>query len=336
MDWQKSYSAHWRIYKVNTKTWADGDKVYNIDSVQISRTADGKMLESGSMDLTGDFEQGYYRIAMTAVQGDVVERIDVATLLFNETGGTYDYGTTFRSVDGSSVLYPASTAAVVIGEYAPAGVDGAQYAGNLLSSYINAPVEVEGSFILNDHVVHELGSAVIEAVWAVLDAGDFTIQIDGRGVVHIKPRPTEPALMLNSSQIRLLQNEISYKSDSSEIPNRYIVLVDNAITIASNEDENSPVSIPTRGYYVDLVDTSPTPINGETYGMYANRMLHKLSILREEVSYSREYAPDVYISDIIRTSITGMTGDYRIKSQTVKCGNGVTISETAYKETSLW
>jgi hypothetical protein len=336
MEWSKSYSAYWRVYRVNTKTWADGDRVNNIDSIQISRTADGKMLESGSMELSGDFEQGYYRIAMTAVQGDSVERIDIATLLFNENGGKFDYGTSFRSVDGSSVLYPASTAAVVVGEYAPAGVDGAKYAGDLLRSCINAPVEVEGSFTLNEHVVHELGSAVIEAVWAVLDAGNFTIQIDGRGVVHIRPQPTEPSLVLDSTQLRLLQNEISYSADSSEIPNRYIVIVDNNITIASNEDENSPVSIPARGYYVDLVDTSPTPINGETYGMYANRMLHKLSVLREEASYSREYAPNVYLGDIIRASISGMTGDYRIKLQTVERGNGVTVSETAYKETSLW
>jgi len=336
MEWDKSYSATWRVYKVNPRTWADGDRLEKVDSVSLSRTADGKMLESGSLSLTGDFEEGYYRIAMTTEQGNLVERVDIATLLFQETGGKYNHRTDYRSIDGGSVLFPASTTAVVIGEYAPSGVDGARYAGDLLQSAINAPVEVEGSFVLNNHIVHELGSYVIDAVWAVLDAGGFVIQIDGRGVVHIKPKPTDPALVIDSSMVRMMQNEINYTANSSEIPNRYMVIDGTHITIASNESETSPVSVPNRGFCVDFVDASPTPINGETYGEYANRKLKELSVLKEGRSYVREYVDGVYVYDIVRASIDGMQGDFRIHSQSVNCGNGVTISEKANKETSVW
>ncbi len=336
MDWSGSYTSTWRVFKVNRNTWADGEMLSGVDSASISRTADGRVLESGSLEVSGQFESDYYRIVMTAEQGGELARVDVATLLFDVKGGTVDFGTTSYNVDGFSVLQPAATTAVTLGEYAPSGVDGVQYAADLLSSAINAPVETEGSFTLNDHIVHELGSSVIDAVWAVLDAGGYIIQIDGRGVVHIRPKPTEPSLYITNSSISMLTNGISFDSDASEIPNRYVVIDDNAVTIATNDDPNSIVSTVSRGYCVDVVDTSPTPVNGKTLNEYATDRLRALSVLKETWTYQREYAPDVYLYSIIRASISGLQGDLRIESQSVNCGNGITVSEKASKETALW
>lgn len=336
MDWSKSYTAEWRAFRVNRDTWADAEMMTSIESVNAMRTAGGRMLESGSIELTGKFESDYYRIVMTATQGADVERVNVCTLLFEVDGGTVDYGTTVTKVNGSSVLYPASVTAVTTGEYAPKGADGAIYARDLLQNAINAPVEVEGSFILDDHIVHELGSSVIDAVWAVLDAGGYIIQIDGRGVVHIRPKPTEPALVIDSTSIGLLSNGIDFDNDASEIPNRYIVIDDGVITTAVNNDENSSVSFTNRGYYVDLVDTSPTPTNGQTMMEYASDKLHQASILKYTRSYMREYAPDVYPYSIIRASIDGLFGDYRVESQSISCGNGITVNEKSSMETYLW
>ena len=336
MDWTKSYTSTWRVFRVNRKTWADGEMLKKVDSASISRTADGRVLESGSLEVSGEFESDYYRIVMTAKQGGELARVDVATLLFDVKGGHIDFGRTVHDVDGYSVLYPADTTAITLGEYAPAGVDGVQYAAELLRSAINAPVETEGSFTLNDHVVHELGSSVIEAVWAVLDAGNYIIQIDGRGVVHIRPKPTEPSLRINNSSIGMLSNGIDFDADYSEIPNRYIVIDDNNITIASNNDPASIVSTVNRGYFVDVVDTSPTPVNGKTLQEYANDRLKQLSVMKDERTYTREYAPDVYLYSLVRSSIDGLQGDLRITSQSVTCKNGITVNEKASKEIALW
>ena len=336
MDWSKSYTSTWRVFKVNRKTWADGELLPKVDSVSISRTADGRLIESGSMELTGDFESDYYRIVMTANQGGELTRVDVATLLFDISGGEIDFGRTTHDVDGYSVLYPASTTAVTLGEYAPAGEDGARYAAELLQSAINAPVEVEGSFTLNDHIVHELGSSILDAAWSVLDAGNYIIQIDGRGVVHIKPKPTEPDLEIKSSNIRMLTNGISFTSDISEIPNRYIVIDDNVVTIASNDDLDSTVSTVNRGYFIDVVDTSPTPVNGKTIMEYANDRLKQLSIMKDERTYVREYAPDVYIYSLVKCSINGLQGNLRVTSQSINCKNGITVQERASREIALW
>ena len=336
MDYSQSYTATWRIFRVNRNTWADREQLQDVDSVSITRTANGSLLESGSLTVTGEFEPDYYRIVMTAEQNGDVERIDVGTLFFDTNGGTIDYGTTVYSVDGYSVLYPASVTSITNGEYAPSGVNGAQYVADLLESAINAPVVVEGAFALNEHIVHELGSSVLEAAWSVLDAGGFIMQIDGYGRVHIKAKPTQPSLVLNSSNMGLLTNGINYTNDMSDIPNRYIVIDDNLVVVAENNDPDSVVSTVSRGFRVDVVDTSPTPVNGETYSAYARNMLKQSSIMKDERKYTREFAPDVNVYDIVHATISGLDGDLRVTSQSLDCGNGITVSETAVREVQLW
>ena len=94
MDYSKSYTSTWRVFRVNRKTWADGEQLMKVDNVNISRTADGSVLESGSMELTGAFESDYYRIVMTANQGGEFDRVDVATMLFDVKGGKVNFGRT--------------------------------------------------------------------------------------------------------------------------------------------------------------------------------------------------------------------------------------------------
>lgn len=336
MNWNRSYKSTWRVYRVNRKTWADAEKINKVDSASVSKTADGNLLESGNLEITGDFTNDYYRIVMTAEQSGFVERVDVATLYFESDGGKIDYGRAAHNINGYSVLYPASTTAITLGEYAPAGADGAQYAAELLRGCINAPVEVEGGFTLNEHIVHKPGTWVIDAVWAVLNAGGYVIQIDGRGVVHIRPKPTEPTLHINNSTIGMLVNGIEFSMDMSGIPNRYIVITDDVIVVATNDDPESVISTVNRGYYVDAVDTSPTPVNGQTMAEYAHDKLKELSVLKDERIYVREYAPDVYLYSLVRASIDGLQGDLRVTSQSITCKNGISVSEKAAREIALW
>ena len=336
VDYSKSYSAEWRVFRVNRATWADAETIDNVDKVEVTKTADGDLLESGSMDVVGELQTDYYRIVMTAIQGGEVERVDVATLLFDITGGDYDYSVDMPSADGFSVLYPASKTMISTGAYAPAGVDGAQYVGDMLADTINAPVEVEGSFVLNENVVHEIGEPVLDAAWAVLNAGNFVMQIDGRGVVHILPKPTRPTVVLDNSNARLLQNGIKYTRDISDIPNRYISIVGNHKVEAINDDPNSIVSVANRGFFVDEIDESPTPVNGETVNAYSTRMLHSLSYMVDEHSYTREWVNGLNVYSVVRASLNGLSGDMRVVDQSIECDHGIVIEETVNREINLW
>ena len=151
MDWTKSYSAAWRVFRVNADTWADSELVRVVDSVNITRTSTGNCprLESGSMTITGaSFEPGYYRIVMNATQGVETERVDVATLLCESNKSTHDYGVSQFNVSCNSVLYPAYTQKVLDGAYIAAGANVAEFAADMLRKCIKAPVMVEGGFTL--------------------------------------------------------------------------------------------------------------------------------------------------------------------------------------------
>ena len=206
MDWSKPYSSYWRVFRVNKKTWADAEQISGIDTATIEKTANDDLLESGSMDITADtFETGYYRIVMTAEQDGGAERVEIATLLFESTSGTRDYGRETKTAEGHSVLYPASCFLLSEGSYASSGIDGAQYVAGLLSSVVNAPIVCDGSFTLNESVVHSFGCSVLEAAWSVLDAGNFIMRITGNGEIHILPKPNEATTVFDAASVRLFR-----------------------------------------------------------------------------------------------------------------------------------
>lgn len=340
IDWMRGYTvASWKLYRVNPDTWADSSEVGGMVSATVSRTEDGEQ-DRGSISLTsgGSFSQGWHRIAMIAKQDGDVERVDVATLWLDSTGGELDHGTSLVTVNGSSVLHPCASETLETGSYAPRGVDGAEFAADMVRSSTPAPVVVEGSFTLDEHVVFDEGATALDAVRLVLDAGNFIMQADGRGVVTIRPRPSVPTLVLDASSARLVQPGVSYTLDYSEVPNRYIVEEGGATARAVNDDPDSPTSTVTRGWVKDFRDTSPVRVNGETLAAYAARRLMEESTVHDSRSYTREYWPDVHPGSVVRGTVAtvGEDGLFRVESQQVNCGMGITIEESSYMEVTLW
>ena len=341
IDWRKSYSVIWRVFKVNEQTWADSELIGGIDSIQITRSCSGDapMLESGTMTLTGGFERGYYRIVAHATQDVETERVDVATLLCESTKATRNYGTVQPSVNCNSVLYPAYTQRILDGEYIAKGADVAQYVAELLRGCIKAPVEVEGGFAITEFYWFDFGIRILEAAWQALDLGGYVMQVDGRGVVHIRKKPTAPALDLDGANITLLQPSVVNEFNTSNVPNRYIAKSDDVIAIAVNDSPDSDVSTVNRGYVYDQIDDAPAPVDSETLPEYAVRRLHEMSTSTAETrNYTREYWPDVYPFDVVAGTLDsiGIDGNMRVVNQTLKCANGITVREQVAREVDLW
>ena len=338
MDWTRGYSSEWTVMAVDRDTWADAGIVEGVREVSISRdcTDSVPLLETGTMTLDADsFEWEWCRIYMVANQVAPV-KVAIATMLFERQSSHFEKGARTLNARGRSVLQPVADRSMTRGSYAPAGTNGANFVANLLRECTPAPVNVDGSFTLVDDVVFDLGCSYLDAVWAVLNAANWCMQIDGDGTINIRKMPTEPSLELSRANAGVLIPGIDDDYSIVDIPNRYIAVDDGEIAMATN-DSGSEASYNKRGRWVDYVDESPVLVDGETLQSYADRKLVEMSTIMRKYSYQREYWPDVVPYSIVRATMpnNGIDGDLRVLSQSLECGRGVVISEVSGMEVVL-
>ena len=341
MDFSKGYSSTFRLCPVETSTWASGPDVGGVlsASVEMDATDEYPLLQAGSCEVTlevGDeFPEGFYRIEMVAEQDGGRERHAIATLLMESGGSTVDRMAQTAKVEGYSVLKPASDRLMLTGTYAPKGCDGAQYAAKLLSDCTPAPIEVKGSFTLDDHAVFGVGISYLQAAWTVLKAADWCMRVKGDGTVEICPKPSEASFVLDTEGRHHLIPGAEMTYDLSEVPNRYYAVDGDDVGEAVNDLEWSRTSTVTRGRCVDYIDDSPVKVDGETMTAYAHRKLVELSTVTREWQVTREYVPDLVPFDLVAGTVPefGMDGAFRITKQSYQCGKGVTVSETLGQET---
>ena len=342
MDWSRSYAAHWRVHRVNPSTWADGERVRGIDSVSVTKdgTGDAPLIDSASVSVTNSaLPRGWYRVVMVAEQDGATERVELATFELMRTGGSVDHGVPTESVTARSVLYPANAYELSPGQYAPAGSNGAEYAGQLLRLNCVAPVVVEGrGFALAANVVPEQGASALELAWEVVRAGGYRISTDGHGTIRVQPVPTEPALSLDLAHAALLQPKVDYAEDYGDVPNRFKVWEGASFAQATNTDPTSPTSYQSVGYWTDDSETNPVRVDGETLDAYAARMLAERSVVRRERTYRRKWWPGVVPGDLVRGSLASvrLDGDLRVERQSIACGTGITVTERSVMEVSTW
>ena len=338
VDYSQSYNARWSLRAIDGSSWTPVGTVANIANFSVERdgTDNVPLLETGSveidMPLGYEFESGWYQIAMMLDQGlSGNELVQVATLWFESVSGTITADRDTIKANGRSVLYPASTTVLERGEYVPKGVDGASYCANLLRGCTPAPVSVEGSFTVDDYYVFKDKESVLEAVWILLDAGGFCIQIDGDGTINIRQKPTRASLELGKAHAAMLGSSYDYTHDLSAIPNVYIAIDGDQTATAVNDDPESKTSTTRRGFKVTVVDTSPIRVNGETLQSYAERKLYEERTQVETVRvYNREYWPGVVPFSKVRWyEPDGMSQEQTVRSQTLTLGYGIVVKETA-------
>jgi hypothetical protein len=343
-DFSKSFAYTLQVYEVDRVTWADKRLMGNFNNASVSKTA-GRMVESANMTmdrLLGEsFEEGYYRIVVKVTQDGSTERHDIATLYCTSVSGTVDHGVDEVTINGLSVLYPANGCVMDFGSYAPQGSDGAMFVKNVLSEVLHAPIEVHGSFQIADNHVFDLGAKRLDCAWDVLEAAGWCIQIDERGVVHIRELPSDPVNSTTGFDNATIASGVPYGLDWSQVPNRYIAFDGATLGVCVNDDPRSVVSTKSRGFVMDFdggVDTNPVLVGGETLDMYCRRMLKSLSSVTHEVTKEREYSDGVYPYSVVRMVVqpTGETMDMRVTRREIRCGEDLTVTETYAGEVLLW
>lgn len=227
IDWTYGYTARWRVDRISAETWEPCGTLDGIDEITVERDAtdDVPLLESASAKSASPaldgFESGWHRITMECTQGTAAEAVAIATLWLDAGSGSYDKGYREDSIQGRSVLWQASDAAIGDGAYAPKGVDGAAWCAGALSRAIDAPVKAVGGFELADNVVFDLDASVLQAVWDVLRTAGWCLQIDGRGEVSVIALPASPALVLDRNGARIMQPKTGYGEDGASYTREY-------------------------------------------------------------------------------------------------------------------
>lgn len=341
IDWSRTYTSNWHVYKVNEDTWADGEELMQVESVSVNTdgTDSTPLLETASITFSApvnyDFLDGWYRIVLYAKQDGMTERIPISTQLFEGTGDTVDYKVSQVSFSGTSVLTYASNVDIEVGYYIPKGANGPEWVKDQLEKYLTAPVYLLGNgFILEDNIVFSSSTSILAAAWSVLDKKKWVIRLSGDGEVYITERPSEPSLILDNMNVTVLHPSVKRDFSYSQIPNRYIVKYGDRTEVAENHNPNSKISYEQRGRWVDKTDTNPSRVDGESLWTYARRRLQEESTIYKKYTYTREYVPDIRPYDLVRSSadIYGISGDLRVLSQTITCSEGITVQEQAAEE----
>lgn len=333
IDYGKGYSCEWRAMRVDPATWASHERMPGLLSASIERDSESEMLESGSASFDGDAGDGeiWCRLEMLAEQAGEAERSAVATVLLSPGDSTASLGGTTTEYQCRSALSPAADRVLLAGDYAPMGMDGAAYAAGLIAKCTPAPVTVEGSFTLSQHVVFAKGTTHLEAAWTLLDSAGWCVQIAGDGSIAVKPKPSDASLSLDQANASLLGTEVTLGGAMADVPNRYIAVDGEESAVAVNDAIGDPVSTHERGRYVDRYDESPQRVDGESLQAYAERKLAEASASVETRTYTREFAPGVMPFDIVSGSLASVGLDcvMRVKTQSLQIGKGLVVTETS-------
>lgn len=326
MDWSKGYASSFRVVRVNEESWGGGAALDGVAALSLSRDGDAPLVESGSVELDAPIQPGYYRMQMLASQDGENVCEDVATLWLEPSRSVVSYDLETRTADGFSVLKRAADRILPDGSFAAAGIDGADKAAELLRSAIAAPVEVFGGFTLDDSIVFDFGASYLDGAWQILNAADWRIRIDGDGTVVIERKPTQTgenveALAFDS----VMMPKLTRGKSADSIPNVCTVVDGERVVTVENSDVSDPYSTANRAR-VDVLDTSPVRVDGESLEDYAARKLAEASAVSVSYSYDREYIPGVVPFDIVPVG-----GGAAVSKQTYSFGNGITVSETAVR-----
>lgn len=321
----------YRLVKIDPLTWLPLGEVGGFESasVKVDANRDGgsPLVQSCMVDVAGKPDEGYYRISKLGSDTSVE---DIATCLLMPESSDWARGAWSSSVSGRSVLEEASKTYFSPGAYVPQGTDCIAWARGILADSIPAPVEAQGSFRLSEHVVFDLSASHLDGVWQVLDIAGFTMGIDPDGTVMIRPRPTEPALTVNTANRGIIGCEISCGLPMADVPNVMRVYVDGQEFVASNDDPASPTSTVARGRRIEAIEEDPVMKDGESPMVYAVRRLSELAEVYETYDVTRIGTRGVGVNDLIRVNLPeqGIEGDFTVMSQSIDCAGELMVSET--------
>ena len=330
IDWTKGFVSKYYAKIVDPIAWRDGDTI-DIKSGSINYTNSG-VRGSADLECSGfDFDtEQWIRIYLSASQDGDYEVIPMFTGITSSPNYSYHGNTPTNKIQCFSPLTIADTIYLPIGWYAKKNANGAETIKELLSEVIPAPIVIEGSSPnLVSNLVAEKDETYLTITDKILDAIGWKLKLDGDGTIRITPVSSTISASFDHMIEKSMEFDIEIDTNYNEIPNVFRAVGDGVSAVAKDEDDNSRFSIQNRGREIWNQETSIKLNDGEKIGEYADRRLKELQKTERTVNYSRRYAPNVRVNDLISLNYPtqGLTGNFVIESQNIDLSYGAKVSE---------
>lgn len=333
VDYSKGYSALCYAERVDPATWRDVG-VIRLKGGTIKREATGKRQSAdlACVNYHIDVEQ-WVRVYMDVKQDGAAAHVPLFTGLATSPDDDINGTRVSNSLTCYSVLKPAEDVLLPRGWYAPAGMDGAELVRQLLSVSPAPVVVTDGAPVLSGSIIAEDGESNLSMADRILDAIGWRIRIDGDGTIRVMPPAREPSVRFDPLVNDVIESKIKVSADWYSCPNVFMAVAGDVTGVARDDDPDSPLSVQNRGREVWKRE-SCTLSADESVAEYAQRRLRESQRVRQTVSYTRRYIPDVMPGDIVGLNYPeqGLTGNYGAQSQSITLGYGARTAEQIYKE----
>lgn len=331
MDWSKGYSASYHMTIVDPITWRDIGRV-EITGGSISRGLDG-LRESASIDcevFNLGIEQ-WVRVWLNTKQAGSSESLPIFTGLASSPNNDKEGNIQSYHLECYSVLKAADDIKLSRGWYAPAGVKTGDILRELFSPVPSEVIIPEDTPYLTFNIIAEDNESNLTMADKILSAmGDWDIRIEGDGTVYVTPNSTDPVVIFDALEFDVIETSLSINEDWFSCPNVLMVINNDMMSVAKDESEYSPASIPNRGREVWVTETNPELGAEETIEEYTSRRLKELQRVFQVVSYTRRYVPNVVPGDYIMLKYPdqGLDDIFFVESQGIDLAYSASTSET--------
>ena len=329
MNWIEGYSASYILTEVDPATWRDLETI-DITGGSITRNTSG-LMQSAGIDLTDNLGERWVRVWLCAKQNDDGGREALFTGLLQTPAVAWDGTRDSYSAECYSVLKPAADVLLPRGWYVLGGTNGARAVADLLS-VTPAPVEYDDTApFLMDTIVAEDGESNLSMAWKILTAIGWRLRITGHGHIQIGEQATDPSVRLDSQDNDIIEPAVKDTQDLYSCPNVFRATSGDLTAIARDEDDDSPLSVQSRGREIWAEEQNVALNTGESIAEYAQRRLTEMQSPARRISYSRRFMPDLYPGDVvtIRNASQNIIGDFRVCTQKIDLGYGARTDEEA-------
>ena len=300
INWNEGITARYYASVVDRSTWQDVSS-FDISGGSI-KYSDSGVRESADLNCSNisPDNEFWMRIYFDIEQGSNHDRVPLFTGLASVPDTSWVGRFNTSNLQCYSVLSVTEKVFLPLGWYASAGANGARTIRDLLSDSTPAPIVIEGvSPNLSQSIIAEGSESKLSMVDKILKAIDWRIKIRGDGTIVICDLADDISANFNYLNNDIIEMDVQVARDMHDIPNVFQAINNDMISVARDEDPDSPFSIVNRGREIWMQETNCVLNDGEKIGEYARRRLKEEQKLYRTISYNRRFLPDIRPTDMV-------------------------------------